>query len=109
MCLTFVIDSDSFARLVAIMLGRLRMTTEECLNAYRELSPRVFAETTSRRFGILSVAAGNTWFKGDTLKTEIIKLLEKREVSRDELMKESDDADCKVYVYHMYMKLALEG
>jgi hypothetical protein len=92
------------------MLGRLRMTTEECLNTYRELSPRIFANTTSHSFGLLSAAAGKAWFKGDTLKAEVVKLLRQRGFLEDELMKESDNPDCKVQVSTpmLYMQVAFK-
>jgi hypothetical protein len=34
--------ADSIFRLIAIMLGRLRMTLEECQTAYLKLSERIF-------------------------------------------------------------------
>jgi len=50
------------------MLGRLGMTTEECIRQYEGLSPKVFTNTISYQFGILSAAVGNVWPKDERLK-----------------------------------------
>ena len=36
--------ADKKRRLIAIMLGRLRMTVDECIDAYISLSDRIFPE-----------------------------------------------------------------
>ncbi|KAL8923981.1 MAG: hypothetical protein Q9208_004265 [Pyrenodesmia sp. 3 TL-2023] len=41
------IGGSSTGGLIAIMLGRLRMTVDECLNAYKKLSATVFEKPTS--------------------------------------------------------------
>ena len=78
------------------MLGRLGMTTEECIRHYKELSPKVFANTFSRRLRILSAATGNAWFKGDKLKKEVIKLLESRGLEASEHLRDPDASHPKV-------------
>lgn len=39
-----------FYRLIAIMLGRLRMPIGECLLKYEEMGPKIFAKTHRRRW-----------------------------------------------------------
>lgn len=37
-------------RLIAIMLGRLRMPIDECLSTYEDMGPRIFAKAHRRRW-----------------------------------------------------------
>ena len=44
-----MIGGTSTGGLIAIMLGRLEMTLDECIDAYKQLCPKVFAKTPSLR------------------------------------------------------------
>jgi patatin-like phospholipase/acyl hydrolase len=43
-----LIGGTSTGGLIALMLGRLRMTVDECIEAYLELMPTVFEKTKHR-------------------------------------------------------------
>ena len=43
-----MIGGTSTGGLIAIMLGRLRVTVDECIDAYTELSDRVFEKKSHR-------------------------------------------------------------
>lgn len=85
-------------RLIAIMLGRLRMTIPECIDIFKDISRTIFLDNPGivRRLGQQLV--GSSFFDGQALKKAIQELLTARGIDPDTLFKESDDPKCKVYV-----------
>src|SRR5438034_7689500 len=58
---------DTFSRLIAIMLGRFRMTVPDCLQEYGHLGGEIFGKPrffTQLRFGLIT----RTKYKGARLK-----------------------------------------
>jgi hypothetical protein len=75
------------------MLGRLRMTVEECIEAYLSLSSRVF-EKKSHRVSISGKVQAR--FDTNALKDAVKQTLVERGLSEDVLLKDAPDATCKV-------------
>ncbi|CAK7199475.1 hypothetical protein SEUCBS139899_002155 [Sporothrix eucalyptigena] len=89
-----MIGGTSTGGLIAIMLGRLRMTVEECIETYTSLSDRVF-EKKSHRVKINGKLQGR--FAAAELEDTIKRILRARNLHKDELLKDVD-ASCKVFV-----------
>ena len=63
------------------MLGRLRMSVEECIKAYNELSSQVFQR---KHYSPIKVSGKlKARFDGDTLKKAIQKIVAENDESRD--------------------------
>ena len=90
-----MIGGTSTGGLIAVMLGRLRMTIEDCIEAYTSLSDRVF-EKTAHRVTIRGKLQGR--FDATALENAIKQILKARGISEYSLLKDSPDASCKVYV-----------
>lgn len=90
-----MIGGTSTGGLIAIMLGRLQMTVEECINAYVALSEKVFQKKRHR----LSLRGKlQARFDATELEQAVKQILAGRGMGQDTLLKDSDDALCKVYV-----------
>jgi hypothetical protein len=80
------------------MLGRLRMSIDECIYEYQKLAPNIFVKRKRQR-GFLKIptaALGKPWFDGKNLQGEISDLLERRNLPVNLPFKEADDPRCKV-------------
>jgi Patatin-like phospholipase len=83
-------------RLIAIMLGRLEMTVDECISAYRELIKAVFEEKRSR-LGIGATGSITAQFSSETLNNAIKRVLAKyKDASESELLDDGRDRGCRV-------------
>ena len=91
-----MIGGTSTGGLIAIMLGRLRMTVEDCIDAYTSLSDKVF-EKKSHRVTVKGKLQGR--FDMVELEGAVKQILVDRSFDKDALLKDSPDAPCKVYVY----------
>lgn len=87
-----MIGGTSTGGLIAIMLGRLQMTVDECIDAYTSLSDRVF-EKSRHRVNIKGKLQGR--FDTAELERAIKEIVSAREISEDALLKDAD-ASCKV-------------
>jgi patatin-like phospholipase/acyl hydrolase len=87
-----MIGGTSTGGLIAIMLGRLRMTVDECINAYTALSDRVF-EKKSHRINSKGHLQGR--FDSPALEQAVKQILAARGFGEDALLKDSD-LSCKV-------------
>lgn len=94
-----MIGGTSTGGLIAIMLGRLRMTVDECITAYTSLSDRVF-EKKSHRVKINGKLQGR--FDTAALEKAIKKILVESGHDEDALLKDSP-ASCRVSV--LFIKL----
>jgi hypothetical protein len=81
------------------MLGRLRMSVTECIEAYVSLSERVFQKQRSK-WKINFHIQGR--FNSKELAEVVKEVLVEQGFKRDELLKDSPQAGCKVYVYMHY-------
>jgi patatin-like phospholipase/acyl hydrolase len=87
-----LIGGTSTGGLIAIMLGRLRMTVDECIAAYTSLSDRVF-EKKSHRFNFEGKLQGR--FDAAELERSIKQILRDRGLGEDTLLKDVE-APCRV-------------
>jgi hypothetical protein len=81
--------------LIAVMLGRLRMTVGEAITAYLSLSNRVF-QKKAHRVTVKGKIQGR--FDSDELARAIKEVVKQQGVPEDALLKDASDAGCKVYV-----------
>lgn len=91
-----MIGGTSTGGLIAIMLGRLRMTVDDCIDAYTSLSDKVF-EKKSHQVTVKGKLQGR--FDKVELEGAVKQILVDRSFDKDALLKDSPDAPCKVYVY----------
>lgn len=85
------------ARLIAIMLGRLEMTVDECIEAYVQMMDLIFAKEKSRRFNFKGDARSR--FDTAVLEEAIKNVIERsrfpNQTSPDILMRDPDRDGCK--------------
>ncbi|RDW58457.1 hypothetical protein BP5796_12387 [Coleophoma crateriformis] len=96
-----MIGGTSTGGLLAIMLGRLRMSVHECQEAYIQLSRDIF--TRKRSQGNVAGRAldrlqANGRFSSEPLEENIQNILRSHGLNPDELLKETDPDACKVFV-----------
>ncbi|KAG7289881.1 hypothetical protein NEMBOFW57_006258 [Staphylotrichum longicolle] len=89
-----MIGGTSTGGLIAIMLGRLQMTIDECINAYTSLSDKVFQQI-HHRVDIRGRLQGR--FDAAELERSVKQILTARGVAEDALLKDTDSS-CKVFV-----------
>jgi hypothetical protein len=75
------------------MLGRLRMTVDECIDAYASLSDRIFRKQR-HRVTIKGQVQGR--FDSDELERAIKEIAVRQGLAEDALLKDALDAKCKV-------------
>jgi hypothetical protein len=80
------------------MLGRLRMSVDECILEYKKLAPNIFVRRKRQRgfWKIPTAVLGKPWFDGMNLQGAISDLLEKKNLNVKLPFKEADDPRCKV-------------
>ena len=91
-----MIGGTSTGGLIAIMLGRMRMTVDECIEAYVHLSDRVFRQTHSLPFSFSGKVRGK--FDSKALEEAVKEYLSKYSLSEDCLLQDIDQTSCKVFV-----------
>jgi hypothetical protein len=79
--------------LIAVMLGRLRMTVGEAITAYLSLSNRVF-QKKAHRVTVKGKIQGR--FDSDELARAIKEVVKQQGLPEDALLKDESDAQCKV-------------
>lgn len=79
--------------LIAIMLGRLQMSIDECIDAYLKLSGKVFRKTKSK-VTVRGMIQGR--FDSDELRRAVEEIIESKGLPADALLKDAPDAACKV-------------
>ena len=77
------------------MLGRLRMTVDECIDAYVLLSDRIF-QKQRHRVTIKGQAQGR--FNSGELEQAIKEIVARQGLAEEALLKDASDAKCKVWV-----------
>ena len=87
------VEADTTARIIAIMLGRLKMSIEECINAYISFSDTVF-QKRRHRFTLRGKIQGR--FDTPALERAIKQILVQHGFSEDELLRDHTDSTCKV-------------
>ena len=82
-------------RLIAIMLGHLEMTVEECIEAYTKLMKRVF-EKKAKLFSFDFMGRLQGRFSTEALAEAITEVLRKKGRSPDEKFYCGNEPNCKV-------------
>lgn len=82
------------SRLIAIMLGRLKMGIDECIKAYAELSDIVFQKKHHRVNIFKGTVRGR--FSSPELEAAIKKIIRDNGFSEDDLLQDKPNAPCKV-------------
>ena len=90
-----MIGGTSTGGLIAIMLGRLRMTVDECIERYIALSDEVF-EKKAHRIKINGKLQGR--FDAMKLERTVKQILIDSGLDQEALLQDISDAACKVYV-----------
>ncbi|KAF2184976.1 FabD/lysophospholipase-like protein [Zopfia rhizophila CBS 207.26] len=83
-----MIGGTSTSGLIAIMLGQLRMTVDECINAYIFLSDRIF-QKQGRRVTIKGWVQGR--FDSDELERATKEIIMRQGLAKDALLKDVPD------------------
>lgn len=77
------------------MLGRLKMSVSECIDAYTKMMRQVFEKKINRSFvGVLGGVKPR--FSSEVLKIAIAQLIKARGISTDEKFLEYTKPRCKV-------------
>lgn len=79
--------------LIAIMLGRLKMSIEECIDAYLSIMDSVF-QKKRHRVTVKGKIQGR--FDSDELARAARKVITNRGYPEDALLQDTADASCKV-------------
>jgi hypothetical protein len=75
------------------MLGRLRMSINECINTYLSLSDRVFQKKRHRVSGKLKIQGR---FDSEELERAVREVITKQGLPENALLKDPSDTACKV-------------
>ncbi|RYN54782.1 hypothetical protein AA0117_g13318 [Alternaria alternata] len=90
-----MIGGTSTGGLIAVMLGRLRMSVADCITAYLSLSDRVFRKTR-HRVTVKGQVQGR--FDADELARAVREVVKQQGLPEDALLKDAPEAGCKVFV-----------
>ncbi|KAH6988874.1 acyl transferase/acyl hydrolase/lysophospholipase [Ilyonectria sp. MPI-CAGE-AT-0026] len=90
-----MIGGTSTGGLVAIMLGRLRMDVDECIDAYTDLSDKIFRKQ-KHRISLNGTIQGR--FDSEELERAIKEVIQEQGFDVNELLKDDANARCKVFV-----------
>ncbi|KAH9207828.1 acyl transferase/acyl hydrolase/lysophospholipase, partial [Leptodontidium sp. 2 PMI_412] len=101
-----LMGGTSTGGLIAIMLGRLRMSVKDCIDAYTTLMDNIFVKQRHRvKIGKdKKLTEPNTWvdvqgkFDDEVLEEAVRTILKKFGYKEDELLKDASPSGCKVFV-----------
>jgi hypothetical protein len=79
--------------LIAVMLGRLRMSVADCITAYLSLSDRVFRKTR-HRVTVNGQVQGR--FDAEELARAVREVVKQQDLPKNALLKDAPEAACKV-------------
>ena len=92
-----MIGGTSTGGLIAIMLGRLKMDVKSCIEAYMDMSDKIFRK---KRHRLKNIKGGlQSRFDTETLEETIKDLIVKQGLDMNALLKdpENSQAGCKTY------------
>jgi len=75
------------------MLGRLKMSVADCIDAYVSLSDRVFRKT-KHRVTFMGKIQGR--FDSDELERAVKEVVKEQGLQEDALLKDAPESSCKV-------------
>jgi hypothetical protein len=81
--------------LIAVMLGRLKMSVGDCITAYLSLSDRVFRKTR-HRVTVKGQVQGR--FDAEELVQAVKEVVKQQGLQENVLLKDESATACKVYV-----------
>ncbi|KAF2726462.1 FabD/lysophospholipase-like protein, partial [Polyplosphaeria fusca] len=90
-----MIGGTSTGGLIAVMLGRLKMSIDECIDAYLALSERVF-QKKRHRVTVKGKVQGR--FDSSELAQAIQEVIKQQGLQEGTLLKDAPEAGCKVFV-----------
>ena len=96
-----MIGGTSTGGIIAIMLGRLRMSLEECETAYKTLSSEIFRARSRHSADprrIYDFLEANGKFNPQPLEESVRNILGDHHLAEDELLQDSDAEACRVFV-----------
>jgi uncharacterized protein (UPF0335 family) len=84
------VKSSDFTRLIALMLGRLRMSVEDAIKAYGQLTKEVFSDVKS--------PGSDGRFKASKLEKAIKEIVRAKSASQDpeEKLEDNQNNACKM-------------
>lgn len=93
-----LIVGTSTGGLIAVMLGRLHMTIDECIEKYEEVGGEVFGKKPrGGKFGkMLKGLTSSSFYDIGILQEEIKKQLDLKKIPRDTAFREPGAPSCKV-------------
>jgi hypothetical protein len=91
-----MIGGTSTGGIIAIMLGRMQMSVDQCIAAYKELSDTVFTKVRSR-VNWRGSAQGR--FNEETLSAAVKETLVKYGLAENELLRNPSESVCKTWVF----------
>ncbi|KAK0388963.1 hypothetical protein NLU13_2540 [Sarocladium strictum] len=92
-----MIGGTSTGGLIAIMLGRLEMSVDECIEAYTSLSEEIFSKDSKSKLKFTFLGDIKSRFDAARLEKATMKILDKAGMNKDTLLS-SPEAKCKVFV-----------
>ena len=96
-----MIGGTSTGGIIAIMLGRLHMSLDECESAYKEMSQRIFTSTTRHRTDprrLYDFLRADGKFEVKPLEDTIRVILRRKNMAEDQVLRDEDGDSCKVFV-----------
>lgn len=82
--------------LIAIMVGRLQMNVNECIEAYTNMFERIF-QRQKHRHGVNFLGSLQNKFDSDILRASIVEIVKSRGWNETEAFNaEGDDRPCRV-------------
>ncbi|MCJ1269239.1 hypothetical protein MMC22_009129 [Lobaria immixta] len=90
-----MIGGTSTGGLIAIMLGRLKLSIDDCIDAYLSLSGRVFQK---KRHRVTTKGNIQGRFDSEELERAVKEVVIKQGLHKDALLKDASDNACKVFV-----------
>ena len=81
---------------MAIMLGRLQMTVDDCIEAYVSLFDRV---TSKQKHRATLEGIEQERFDSNEIEGAMKEIVERQGLKEDAFLKDSPDAKCRVSVY----------
>ncbi|CAA7270802.1 unnamed protein product [Cyclocybe aegerita] len=88
-----LIGGTSAGGLIALMLGRMRMTVDECIIQFRKLSEQIFREPTRTSFFTRS-----HWYSSETLENALKEVIKDQTTDSETPMQDDDPKSCPTFV-----------
>lgn len=88
-----MIGGTSTGGLIAIMLGRLRMSVRECIDTYLEISPKIF--TKIHHIGVNWKGKTQGRFDHLALESAVKNMLKQQGENEDEIFAENGSTSCR--------------